>query len=224
MSVEDQLARAQQQLADCAARIHNQRAEIVRLERERTHVGNAFMSVADLYDELRNALEGTGYVLTHERAVDAAKLAQGIIAGLALVPLDDSAPQQSTSHLERWVSEVANVANRVFDLDGCCHWETVCERLESQQAELLALRERAAELEALFDLQHQRTSDADALYVAAHPRPEYPHGYRPDLGTLVEWLLKFYAYVKDLERGERVWLTVGGVVVSYVEDGQEHRA
>lgn len=36
MSVEDQLARAQQQLHDCAAKIHNQRAEIVRLDTDRS--------------------------------------------------------------------------------------------------------------------------------------------------------------------------------------------
>jgi len=50
-------------------------------------------------------------------------------------------------------------------------------------------REELDELRALLDLQHTRTSEADAMYIAAHPRPDCPHGYKPDLGTLVGWML-----------------------------------
>jgi len=52
------------------------------------------------------------------------------------------------------------------------------------------LLERIAELEALFDLQWTRTVEADAAYVAAHPREDCPHGYKPDLGRLIGWLME----------------------------------
>lgn len=52
--------------------------------------------------------------------------------------------------------------------------------------------ERIAEYKQLFDLQWSRTQKADALYVKEHPRPEYPHGYKPDLGKLIEWLMERY--------------------------------
>ena len=59
--------------------------------------------------------------------------------------------------------------------------------LKRQRDEAL---EKNAELEALFDLQWTRTQEADALYVAAHPDPNHPHGYKPDLGELVRWLVE----------------------------------
>ncbi len=52
------------------------------------------------------------------------------------------------------------------------------------------IRNRNSELEVLFELQWKRIVEADALYVAAHPRPDCPHGYKPDLGTLIGWLMK----------------------------------
>lgn len=33
-------------------------------------------------------------------------------------------------YLKRWVDEVAKVANAAFDLDSCCHWESVCDGIE----------------------------------------------------------------------------------------------
>lgn len=141
MSVETQLARAQQQLELCAARIHNQRAEIVRLENSAKELAFAFNRECELYQELRRETDGGIESMDHSDAV----------------------------------RSIRDTKNAAADL----------------QAKL-------AEYDALFDLQHKRTSEADALYVAAHPRPEYPHGYRPDLGTLIEWLLKFHAHVKDL--------------------------
>ncbi len=63
-------------------------------------------------------------------------------------------------------------------------------KLLQSQEERDTLRAENAELNALFDLQHTRTVEADALYVAAHPRPEYPHGYRPHLSELIRWLLE----------------------------------
>lgn len=37
---------------------------------------------------------------------------------------------KKVADLERWQAEVMEVANRVFKLDGCCHWETICEAIE----------------------------------------------------------------------------------------------
>lgn len=69
--------------------------------------------------------------------------------------------------------------------------------LERQSAdEIERLQEEVADLRGLFDLQWARTQEADAAYVAAHPRPDYPHGYRPDLGKLIGWLLEFYRHVE----------------------------
>jgi len=141
MSVEDQLARAQQQLADCAVKINNQRAEIRRLEACREETGQAFQSLLTMYKELRRETDTDGDLVSHEQAVEAIR--------------DRT---QTISHL----------------------------------------RSEMAEYDALFDLQHSRLAIADSLYVESHPRPEYPNGYRPDLAALVDWLLEFHAYVKDL--------------------------
>lgn len=59
--------------------------------------------------------------------------------------------------------------------------------------------ERIAEYKQLFDLQWSRTQEADALYVKEHPRPEYPHGYKPDLGKLIEWLMERYDVAVDMQ-------------------------
>lgn len=78
MSIKDQLARAQQQLQDCAQRIHNQRAEIVRLEAElklengeRSGAAAAFEGLLDLYGELKNAVCDS--LSSHVECVEAAK-------------------------------------------------------------------------------------------------------------------------------------------------------
>jgi len=63
---------------------------------------------------------------------------------------------------------------------------------------LLDAAEQSEELNALFDLQDKRTAEADALYIAAHPKPEYPHGYRPDLGELICWLIERGDHAENL--------------------------
>lgn len=68
MSIEDQLARAQQQLHDCAAKIHNQRAEIVRLEKSRRDIAGAFERLHALYWELHNAVADP--VTSHTQCVE----------------------------------------------------------------------------------------------------------------------------------------------------------
>ena len=60
-----------------------------------------------------------------------------------------------------------------------------CGRLEQ---EIERLKDECKQLNDLFDFQHVRIADADAEYVAANPRPECLHGYRPDLGELIRWL------------------------------------
>lgn len=62
-------------------------------------------------------------------------------------------------------------------------------RIVELEAMLAAAASDTAELRQLFDLQWKRTQEADAKYVAAHPRPDCPHGYKPDLGALIEWLM-----------------------------------
>lgn len=71
MSVEDQLARAQQQLRDCAAKIHNQRAEIVLLENRCQLVADALVRLGTLYHELRDAVAGE--TESHDQCVEAAR-------------------------------------------------------------------------------------------------------------------------------------------------------
>jgi len=71
MSVEDQLARAQQQLADCAVKINNQRAEIRRLEAGRVEVNREFQVLLDLYNELRRETCTDGDLVSHTQAVEA---------------------------------------------------------------------------------------------------------------------------------------------------------
>lgn len=71
MSIDDQLARAQQQLHDGAAKIHNQRGEIVRLETARLEDRNALTTTSNLYHELRDAV--TDRFATHEECVEAVK-------------------------------------------------------------------------------------------------------------------------------------------------------
>lgn len=68
MSIEDQLARAQQQLHDCAERIHNQRAEIVRLEKSRNLVADAFVRLMKAYHELHDAVADP--VTSHTQCVE----------------------------------------------------------------------------------------------------------------------------------------------------------
>lgn len=50
------------------------------------------------------------------------------------------------SELEQWQEEVAKVADKAFDLDGCCHWEPVCEGIEKQAAEIEQLRSTVSAL------------------------------------------------------------------------------
>lgn len=57
------------------------------------------------------------------------------------------------------------------------------DELESENAEL---KERNAELESLFELQHKRSIEASKLWQKAHNQP----GVWPDLGKLLEWLIK----------------------------------
>lgn len=42
------------------------------------------------------------------------------------------------------------------------------------------------ELQAIFDMQHKRTTKADKAWQKSHNKP----GILPDLGTLIEWLMK----------------------------------
>ena len=53
-------------------------------------------------------------------------------------------------------------------------------------AEVRTLRAELAELNALFDLQHARSLEADNKWRAAHPGKE---NATPDLGELLSWLL-----------------------------------
>jgi len=58
-------------------------------------------------------------------------------------------------------------------------------QIRELQAQVRTLTEERDELQQLFDLQHTRTLEADAEYIAAHPRETL---YTPDLGELIRWL------------------------------------
>lgn len=38
--------------------------------------------------------------------------------------------QKQLAKLKRWQDEVMEVANKEFNLDGCCHWEAICDGIE----------------------------------------------------------------------------------------------
>ena len=59
----------------------------------------------------------------------------------------------------------------------------------TNQSEFDRVRMELAEMKALFVMQQNRSKEADDLYVAANPKPECPHGYTPDLGELLRWLM-----------------------------------
>lgn len=83
---------------------------------------------------------------------------------------------------------------------GCGHCgleRAAADAIEQLRATEAELRQEIEGFQQMFDLQWSRTQEADALYVAAHPRPDYPHGYKPDPGKLVGWLLEFYQLVKS---------------------------
>lgn len=80
---------------------------------------------------------------------------------------------------------------------GHCELErAAADAIEQLRTTETSLRQEAEEFRTIFNLQWSRTQEADALYVAAHPRPDCPHGYKPDLGKLIGWLLEFYRYVE----------------------------
>lgn len=84
------------------------------------------------------------------------------------------------------------------DWEVCSPWfSAALDEIERLRASEGDLSREIEEFRTLFDLQWARTKEADALYVAAHPRPDFPHGYKPDLGKLIGWLLEFYRYVED---------------------------
>lgn len=74
------------------------------------------------------------------------------------------------------------------------------------------------ELQALFDLQHTRTEEADKLWQLAHKEPLT----KPDLGKLVEWLLlrgdKAILQVADLTAK----LSVAREALEYYPDNCNH--
>lgn len=35
----------------------------------------------------------------------------------------------------RWQDEIMKVANRIYNLDGCCHWEGICDHMEQAERE-----------------------------------------------------------------------------------------
>ena len=84
--------------------------------------------------------------------------------------------------------QLRDLANQCDDYEGDLPLGVAVLCLEAA-GEIERLTRELDELQALFDLQHTRTSEADAMYIAAHPRPDCPHGYKPDLGTLVVWML-----------------------------------
>jgi len=55
---------------------------------------------------------------------------------------------------------------------------------------LTAAAEQLDEFQHLFDLQWSRMQESIALYQAAHPEKneQYPHGYWPDLGDMLDWM------------------------------------
>lgn len=82
---------------------------------------------------------------------------------------------------------------------GCGHCaleRAAADAIEQLRATEAELRQAIEGFQQMFDLQWSRTQEANAAYVAAHPRPDYPHGYKPDLGKLVGWLLEFYRIVE----------------------------
>ncbi len=105
-------------------------------------------------------------------------LGNSIFVAEAFVALMDECGMKQLKRTQEWLDKFQGA---VGDL--------TLKLLQSQE-ERDSLRAEIAELNALFALQHARTVEADALYVATHPRPEYPHGYRPDLGELIRWLLE----------------------------------
>lgn len=44
--------------------------------------------------------------------------------------------------MRRWITEVSEVANDTFNLDGCCHWETICDSIETQAERLADIEKR----------------------------------------------------------------------------------
>lgn len=58
------------------------------------------------------------------------------------------------------------------------------ERLRASESDL---QQETEEFRTLFNLQWLRTQEADALYVAAHPRPDCPHGPTVPTATSRTW-------------------------------------
>lgn len=53
-----------------------------------------------------------------------------------MIPVAELAKlRERLAKADKWVEEVAAAANKAFKLDGCCHWETVCESLDRFVAE-----------------------------------------------------------------------------------------
>ncbi len=60
--------------------------------------------------------------------------------------IDEQLSLDAIRHLDRYVEEVAKVANELYDLDGCCHWETVTEHMLQEHEELIKTRAELQEL------------------------------------------------------------------------------
>ena len=69
--------------------------------------------------------------------------------------------------------------------------------LQRRDAEkkLTEARDEVREYSDLFNKQHERTTKADRLWRAAHPGKELT---LPDLGDLIDWLIKRGDYVNDV--------------------------
>ena len=73
---------------------------------------------------------------------------------------------------------------------GSMSWADLSELVILQQARIAELKNEAAEHNASFDSWWKACRDAGDLYVEAHPRPDHPHGYAPDLSELMAWLVE----------------------------------
>jgi hypothetical protein len=108
-----------------------------------------------------------------------------IMARLELGCCDAAEQREAVKELKRLQGERARYIEATRDVGHS--WNDDAREYE---AKIKELQDRNDELEALFALQRTRVQEAEALYVAAHPRADCPHGYKPDLGKLVAWLLE----------------------------------
>jgi hypothetical protein len=57
----------------------------------------------------------------------------------------------------RWQDEIMEVANRIYDLDGCCHWEGICDHMEKEHEEIERLQRH------IFMLENSTSSEVITL-------------------------------------------------------------